>query len=151
MNKNQLSDTQSVIEKENIRAHLPFNIFFEGVRTNNTFINRIPDSFMLELLQIAKSKGVGICLVKISHKNKNHCTPSGTWYLNFFKSLAQRSLDCEVEYSSIKAEDFNILDTLKLAFNRLYVDSGSFYDLNVDSSNYNEFLDYFNNYKVKTE
>lgn len=148
---NQLTETQSLLDKETIKTQVPFSIFFEGLRTNNTFINRMSDSFMVELLQLAKNKRITICLVKINHKNKDHCIPSGRWYLNFIDSLIRRKVDCEVEYSKIRAEEFQVLDTLKLAFNRLYLESGSLYELNVDSNNYREFLDYFNNYKVKSE
>ena len=150
-NKSSLSDNTHMVLKENIKEHLPFNIFYEGIRTNNTFVNRMPDSFMIELLQIAKNKNINICFVKINHKNKNHCIPAGPWYVNFFKSLIQKSLECEIEYSMIKAENLAVIDTIKLAFNKLYLESGNFYDLNADSANYKEFLDYFNNNKVKTE
>ncbi len=150
LSKNKLSKSQYFIEKDNIEHHTPFNIFFEGLRTNNEFVNSIDKILLIELFKLAKNKNIDLCFVKIKHSNKNHCLAGGKWYFNFFKTFLQKSTEVNVEFSVLKANNVQVLDSISLKHKNLYINSGDFFGLDIDSNRYKEFLDYYSNNKVKS-
>ena len=151
LDQQRLNSFQTVLTQKQIKDHSPFTLFFEGLRTNNTFVNKPNQYLLVSLFKLANSAQTDFCFVKLKHSNKSHCESAGRWYINFLASLIQVSNNVEIEYAVVKAEEIKTLDAFNLKFKSLYLANNEFYGIDVNSTRYRDFLDYYTHNKVKSD
>lgn len=110
------------ILEEDIRSHAPFNLFYEGLRTNNNVVSK-PNKYVVYLLcHLAKKYSIPLCFVKIYHYNKNLCSVRDKPFFQLVKTILQYSSDVRLDFKLITPDKINdskeILDT----FRDLYTD-----------------------------
>lgn len=134
-----LSDQEKnmhIILEEDIREHAPFNLFFEGLRTNNNVVSK-PNKYVIQLLcHLSKKYFIPLCFVKIYHLNKNMCSVREKPFFQLVKTILQYQSDVRIDLKLIMPEDINDSKEILDAFKALYGDEPK---LDVCSLNEQEF------------
>ena len=111
---------RSVILEEDVRSHAPFNLFYEGVRTNNTVVSK-PNKYVIYLLcHLAKKYSMPLCFVKVYHYNKNVCCVKDKPFFQLARSLLQYSTDVRLDFKLITPDRINDSKEISDAFRDLY-------------------------------
>jgi len=110
----------NIIQEEDLRANAPFNLFFEGVRTNNNVVSK-PNKYVVYLLcHLAKKYSMPLCFVKIYHYNKNLCAVREKPFFQLAKTMLQYSSDVRLDFKMITPDKINDSKEVLDAFRDLY-------------------------------
>lgn len=110
----------NILQEEDVRSHAPFNLFFEGLRTNNNVVSK-PNKYVVYLLcHLAKKYSIPLCFVKIYHYNKENCAVGQKPFFQLAKSLLQYSSDVRLDFKMLTPDKINDSKEVLDAFRDLY-------------------------------
>ena len=110
----------NVLLEEDVRANAPFNLFFEGLRTNNNVVSR-PNKYVVYLLcHLAKKYSMPLCFVKVYHYNKNLCAVREKPFFQLAKTALQYSSDVRLDFKLLMPDRINDSKEVLDAFRDLY-------------------------------
>jgi hypothetical protein len=140
--KNKEKGIKTFEKIEEFSFYAPFLIFYEGMSTNNTFVNNIDRFLLFQIFDEIKKNKLNLVLVKIYHDNKNLANgcENGMWH--FIKCLFQLKNDVFVKFEVLHHNDIKVLDTIILSFKQLMNSDKKLCILEKEIS-YKQFLDYY--------
>ena len=130
------------LKKINFLHRAPFCVFYEGLRTNNSFVKNLDRFFTFQIFNEMKEKQLDLVVVKIFHLNKNMANGCQNGFLHFLKSLFQFSNKVFIKFEILKNEDVKIIDSIVLSFKKLMASDKKLLVLDKDID-YLKFLDYY--------
>lgn len=140
--KNKEDLKKEDFQKVNFLHRAPFCVFYEGLRTNNSFVKNLDRFFTFQIYDEMKNNKLDLVLVKIFHSNKNFANGAQNGFLHFFKTLIQLQNKVYIKFEIMKCEDVKVTDTIVLSFKRLMGSDKKLLVLDKDVD-YEKFLNYY--------
>lgn len=111
-----------MIQEEDIRSNTPFNLFYEGLRTDNRVVSK-PNKYIIYFLShIAKKYSMPICFVKIYHYNKKFCAVRDTPLFQLFRMIFQSTDEVRLDFKLITPDKINGSEEILDSFKDLYTE-----------------------------
>lgn len=102
--------TGEIVRKEKFPSQKNSVIFYEGLITNNYFVQDIDDLLQFELFNIAREGQMNLRFLKIFHQDKQDCVPSGNIFVILFKTFSLLSNSLSVSCAEIEHKELQVMD-----------------------------------------
>jgi hypothetical protein len=120
-----------------------FHIFFEGCRTNNTFVLAIDPMIIISLFKLVSSSKHTLAFAKIVNQNKAYANSCEGSLMSFFRCMLQFKNEVSVDCLFIPKAQLTVMDSVILAHKKIFESKPSLNILSKDSDFYRQFLEYY--------
>lgn len=139
-----LSEMTKLSNEELIRhGDANFHLFFEGLKTNNSFVLALDPMLVVALFKLLGTAGHTLAFAKIVHENKSYANACENSIFYLARCLLQLSNPVTFDCLSIPKSQLTLLDSAVLAHKKLFDAKPSLNILSKDSEFYRQFLDYY--------
>jgi hypothetical protein len=141
---NSLTEKTKLSAEELIRcgdAH--FHLFFEGLKTNNSFVLAIDPLLIVALFKLLGGAGYTLAFAKIVHENKSYANACENSLAYLCRCMVQLTNTVTFDTIVIPKNQLTLLDSAILAHKKLFESKPSLNILTKDSEFYRQFLDYY--------